>query len=593
MNRKMRRATSPSRKSRSASRSADFDPIFFNNFLNHGWQLLTEGRDQEALEIAARAIRLQETDESKAFFVQCAKRWSYFPGAEELRDVLVRALREPWAKANDLIGTIRGLLDHDPVIGPAIRRASDAWPRRLPLPDLLDKHKISTISGDPLVLALLESSKFFGMELERLFTSIRAGLLSMAMHDDDQADKTAVRLSCAIAQQCFINEYVFDLTEIELDRVYHLCNKISDAIATKAKVSPLVLAIVAAYQSLDSLPGNEFLLKQSWPRSLEDLLNQQIRERAAERRHRDSITRITSINNVTSVRVQEQYEDNPYPRWFNLPAPTPAMPVDDVMQRDYPFSNYRKNGKTTGFDVLIAGCGTGYHSILFAQSLPGAKLLAIDLSLSSLRYAKQKTHAMGLNNIEYAQGDILELGSLARTFDVISSSGVLHHLADPEQGWRTLLPLLRPDGCMHIGLYSESAHRHLIAAKTWLRTRGYNSSREDIRRARQDLSAAAAHEAAFSDILKYPDFYTMSECRDLLFHSQEQSFTIPRIQAFLDKNKMQFLGFQVDVDVRDQFAKRFSLQREADLSLWHQFETENPDTFKGMYQFVVQKSLTS
>ena len=543
------------------------------------------------MEIATRALRLQETEESKAFFVQCVKRWSYFPGAEELRDVFVRALREPWANATDLIGTIRGLLDHDPVIGPAIRRASDAWPRRLPLPDLLDEGGISVISDDPLVLALLESGKSFGMEIEHLLTSIRAGLLDMTVQDVSDADENTERISCAIARQCFINEYVFDLTEIENDRVCYLRNKISDAIATKAKIAPLALAILAAYQGLDSLPGNELLLKQSWPRSLEDLLNQQIRARAKERRHRDSIPRITSINNATSVRVQEQYEDNPYPRWIKLPAPVPAMPVDSVMQRDYPYSNYRKSGKTTGFDVLIAGCGTGYHSILFAQSLPGAKVLAIDLSLSSLSYAKQKTHAMGLNNIEYAQGDILELGSLAQTFDVISSSGVLHHLADPEQGWRTLLPLLRRDGCMHIGLYSEIARRDLIAAQAWLRTRAYTSSREDIRRARQDLAAAAVHEAAFNDIMKFPDFYTMSECRDLLFHSQEQSFTILRIQAFLEKNNLQFLGFQVDSGVRDQFARRFSLEREADISLWHQFETENPDTFKGMYQFVVQKDL--
>lgn len=592
MKRKARRANPPGRERSSALRPADFDPTFLDAFLNHGWQLLAEGRDQEAVEIAVRVIHLQETDESKAFFVQCVKQWSYFPGAEELRDIFVRALREPWPKAADLIGTIRGLLDHDPVIGPAIRRASDAWPRRLPLADLLDQHEISEISGDSLLLALLESGKLFGMELERLLTSLRAGLLDVAIKDGGDADEDAVMLSCAIAQQCFINEYVFDLTETEEDRVRHLRSQICDAIATRAKIAPTALVILAAYQSLDSLPGCELLLKQPWPRSIGNLLDQQIRERAAERKYRDSIPRITPISNDTSMRVQAQYEDNPYPRWFSLPAAGPALPVDDVMQRDYPYGNYCRSGKTAGFDVLIAGCGTGYHSILFAQSLPGAKLLAIDLSLSSLSYAKRKTRAMGLNNIEYAQGDILELGSLGRTFDVISSSGVLHHLADPEQGWRTLLPLLRPDGCMHVGLYSEFAHRNLIVARTWLRARGYSSSPVDIRRSRQDLAAAVVDEPAFNDILKYPDFYTMSECRDLLFHSQEQSFTIRRIQAFLDSNNLQFIGFQVDSDVKDRFARRFSREQEADLSLWHQFETENPDTFKGMYQFVLQKRLT-
>jgi SAM-dependent methyltransferase len=238
--------------------------------------------------------------------------------------------------------------------------------------------------------------------------------------------------------------------------------------------------------------------------------------------------------------------------------------------------------------VLVAGCGTGHDSILFAQSFPGARVLAVDLSLASLCYAKQKTRAMGLESVEYAQADILELGRLARTFDIISSGGVLHHLADPELGWRTLLPLLRPNGCMQIGLYSELARRNIVAAQAWLRVRGYSSSVEDIRRARQDL-AAAAHEPSLNDALRFPDFYTMSECRDLLFPSQESRFTIPQIQAFLDKNDLQFLGFTIDGHVRDQFSKRFSRQREANLRLWHQFEAENPDTFKGMYQFWVQK----
>lgn len=217
-------------------------------------------------------------------------------------------------------------------------------------------------------------------------------------------------------------------------------------------------------------------------------------------------------------------------------------------------------------------------------------MLAIDLSLSSLCYAKRKTRELGLTDIEYAQADILELGSLGRTFDVISSSGVLHHLADPEQGWGTLLSLLRPNGCMHIGLYSEFARRKLAVAQNWLHTRGYGAITEDIRRARQDLIAAAADEPTFNDVLNFPDFFTMSECRDLLFHSQEQSFTIPRIHSFIERNELRFLGFQIDTVFRDQFAKRFSREREADLMLWHEFEIENPDVFRGMYQFLVQNA---
>jgi len=74
------------------------------------------------------------------------------------------------------------------------------------------------------------------------------------------------------------------------------------------------------------------------------------------------------------------------------------------------------------------------------------RVLAIDLSLSSISYAKRKTQEMGIHNIEYAQADILKIGGITRTFDVIESVGVLHHLADPLAGWRTLVSRLRPGG---------------------------------------------------------------------------------------------------------------------------------------------------
>jgi ubiquinone/menaquinone biosynthesis C-methylase UbiE len=100
--------------------------------------------------------------------------------------------------------------------------------------------------------------------------------------------------------------------------------------------------------------------------------------------------------------------------------------IDEWMPQYFPFSNFRKIGKGADVDVLIAGCGTGQHSIIFAQVFSGARILAVDLSMASLCYAKQKTRVLGIHNIEYAQADILELSRLDKRFDIISSSGVLH-----------------------------------------------------------------------------------------------------------------------------------------------------------------------
>lgn len=48
---------------------------------------------------------------------------------------------------------------------------------------------------------------------------------------------------------------------------------------------------------------------------------------------------------------------------------------------------------------------------------------------------RQRPSRWAIENIEYTQADILELGSLDKRFDIISSSGVLHSLAEPEHFW--------------------------------------------------------------------------------------------------------------------------------------------------------------
>ena len=165
------------------------------------------------------------------------------------------------------------------------------------------------------------------------------------------------------------------------------------------------------------------------------------------------------------------------------------------------------------------------------QHFAGARVLSIDLSLSSLAYAKRKMSALGLSGNEFAQADILKLGSIGRTFDVIESNGVLHHLADPFAGWRVLVDLLRPGGFMNIGLYSKTARRDIATVRNVIAERDFDGSAADIRRWRQDLMNAA-EGTPHRNVTASRDFYTTSACRDLLFHVQEHHLTIPEIAGF-------------------------------------------------------------
>jgi len=287
-----------------------------------------------------------------------------------------------------------------------------------------------------------------------------------------------------------------------------------------------------------------------------------------------------------------------------LPSQGGSNSVDSYMRSRFPYfrsvppSQDGDTGDSVGgpIEILVAGCGTGQHSIAATQRFENARVLAIDLSLTSLCYAKRKTRDMGLENIQYAQADIMGLNSPdllgrgGRMFDIIESVGVLHHLADPLAGWRKLLSLLRPGGFMRVGLYSEYARRNEAAAKGFIAERGYRPNPEDIRRFRQDV-ISDENALRFSKLLSARDFYTISECRDLLFHVKEHCYTLPQLKKNLRELDLAFIGFSVHPGIATQYRKRFPHDpSQTDLDSWHIFETEHPDTFTGMYQFWAQKT---
>lgn len=465
----------------------------------------------------------------------------------------------------------------------AAARAHAAWPRRLDAKELFGAAGTADIYADAMLRCMLESAPVRAFELERLLTSIRRVLLEIAVTTD--VDEEAFEFACSLARQCFINEYVFAITPEEERQVEELTSAVNRALSDGLTPSALKLAVLASYVPLGSLPRAASLLDRHWPAPLGALLAQQVSEPLEERRSYQSIPRLTEIAAGVSSSVRDQYEQNPYPRWVIPPRVSEAITVDQDLRSKFPNVSFRALGDRASIDVLIAGCGTGQHPIGLAQRYAGSSVLAIDLSLASLAYALRKTREIGLKNIEYAQADILQLGSLGRTFDLVDANGVLHHLEDPMAGWTVLLGLLRPNGLMRIGLYSELARRDVVAARAMIAERGFRATPEDIRRFRSDLTGLGP------GVVKSLDFFSLSDCRDLLWHVQERRLTIPQIRAFLDANGLKFIGFELDARSARAYRARYPEDRSmADLGRWHTFETERPETFARMYQFWVQRA---
>ena len=534
--------------------------------------LLAGGDASEALAIARRALRIAETAEIKALAGRCIGALRVSQGDADLRALVARALSEGWARPQAL-SVAATLL----VKGSEHLTTSGGDP-------------LAAFARDALFLSFLENVAVADLELERRLTRARSALLKRAASPtaDSALDPAILSFCCALARQCFINEYVYDCDAEELGGAEALRDAVAQALDERRPVSPLRIAAIAAYFPLASVPGAERLLRQAWPDPVTALLVQQLREPEQERVLVETIPRVTAIADQVSQSVQQQYEENPYPRWVKAMSASVPTTVAAFLTQRFPNVKLTAPLRSDRVEILIAGCGTGQHSIETAQLFPGARILAVDLSRASLAYAKRQSLARGLAGIDYAQADILELAGIGRSFDVIEASGVLHHLADPMQGWRVLASLLRPGGVMWLGLYSALARQDIVAARSFIAEHGFDASASGIRRAREAL-VAAGEDAPFAPVTKVADFFTISACRDLLFHVEEHRLTLPEIAAFLASNRLAFLGFDLDPAVAARYRARFPADCDlVDLASWHRFETENPATFRSMYQFWIQ-----
>jgi len=199
--------------------------------------------------------------------------------------------------------------------------------------------------------------------------------------------------------------------------------------------------------------------------------------------------------------------------------------------------------------ILIAGCGTGKQSITTAATYANSKVLAIDLSLASLAYAKRKAHELGIKNIEHMQADILNLEKLEQKFDIIECVGVLHHMEDPMAGWKKLRNLLRSGGLLKIGLYSEFARKHIVELREEIRISKVGVTDDAIKSFRHTL--IQANSEPYQKISLFDDFYSLNEFNDLLFNVKEHRFTLTQIQKCLVELDLTFCGFETNAVLQE------------------------------------------
>jgi len=554
---------------------------------NLGNALKDLGKREEAFRYYQRAVTLSPENEILWAGLATSLETIIFSTVDDslwpvLKQLLEKSTVRPANIVRPFISAIRCYKDFPQVVETA---SSGTSSKPVIYVELAEK-----LSRMPLLLSIMALCPLYDLEIERMLIRLRHAMIVEAVAG--KSEEKGLPFTMALAQQCFTNEYVFLETGEEKILVEELEQQVSALVNDEHNVPPCLIAALGAYRPLYRYAWAQTLANLKWSGDIKPVIERQIREPLDEHLRRSQIPCLTSIQDTVSQSVREQYEENPYPRWIKTDVKDKGRAIGSILQA--PPLQFDLEGYTSPQqpEILIAGCGTGQHVVNTNSRFSNAKVLAVDLSLSSLSYAARKTAELGLTNIEFAQGDIMELATIERQFDLIECSGVLHHLGDPLAGWQVLTDLLRSNGLMKIALYSEFARQDIVQARSLIAEKAYGASPEEIRQCRQDIIAMAEDgNIQMARLSRSRDFFSLSDCRDLIFHVQEHRFTLPQIKQALKTLNLEFLGFEMHSQATLGEFKQANPDRSALISLekWHEFEREHPNTFRAMYQFWCRK----
>jgi SAM-dependent methyltransferase len=242
---------------------------------------------------------------------------------------------------------------------------------------------------------------------------------------------------------------------------------------------------------------------------------------------------------TVSDPVGEFYTNHPYPPPLeNLDRVREMWQDENVHRAEFhllwPNQEYRAD-----FNVLIAGCGT-WQAAKFALCHPAARVVAIDISPTSLNHTESLKQKYDLSNLETRQLPIENVGDLDQRFDLVISTGVLHHLADPDAGLRALRSVLSDDGVMYLMLYAPYGRTGVYMLQDYCRRLGVGTSPEEINDLTTVLSALSEHHPLVLMMRGSREGLDANALVDAVLNPRDRTYSVPQLFEFLERNDLSF-----------------------------------------------------
>src|SRR5271157_2956156 len=176
-------------------------------------------------------------------------------------------------------------------------------------------------------------------------------------------------------------------------------------------------------------------------------------------------------------------------------------------------------------EILVAGCGTSQAAI-HALREPEARVTAIDISETSLRYTRDLQRKYRLQNLDLHRMAIEQVGELCQLFDQIVCTGVLHHLPDADLGLRSLRNVLAPSGAMHLMVYAAYGRAGIYMMQEYCRLLGVGASQEELRDLGAMIGALSSDHPIAGVSRRAKDFRNPDALADALLHPQDRAYIV-------------------------------------------------------------------
>jgi len=190
-------------------------------------------------------------------------------------------------------------------------------------------------------------------------------------------------------------------------------------------------------------------------------------------------------------------------------------------------------------DILVVGCGSNQAAV-FSYTNPSANVVAIDVSPAALAHHEFLKKKHELKNLELHLLPIERVQELEREFDLIVSTGNLHHLADPKRGMAAIAPCLRPDGVAAIMVYARYGRIGVEMMQSVFRDLGLHQDEQSIHLVKEAVGSLADVHPARIYMGLARDLHSDAGWVDTYLHGRDKSYSIDECRELVESAGLVF-----------------------------------------------------